>query len=242
MMTKICPSCGYREPDMQSLYCNKCGYPFPQQQPQRQAAAPAPAGRPAPHAAKRPVKRKTGGSGFLSFGTLITENHLKLIYILGAVMIVLVSIMGIAGMFAKKTTGEKASTNESLINTSAIAEYPAGSPLFWVVFLIIGSVLWRMFCELFVILFRGHGTPPEGNEQEPEYGYETADYGVDEPAVQQSRAGSGQMVECPKCHKVVPIEDLRECQHCGIQGCVNCIRMMGLLKKTLTCRECYEAK
>lgn len=241
-MSKTCPSCGYREPDMQSLYCNKCGYPFPRQQPQRPAAVPAPAGRPAPRPVKRPVKRNASGGGFLSFGTLITENHLKTIYILGAVMIVLVAIMGIAGMFAKKTTGEKASTNASLINTNAIAEYPAGSPLFWVVFLVIGNVLWRMFCELFAILYRRNSTPPDGNEPEPEYEYEPEDYGVEEPAGQHSHAVSGQMVECPKCHKIVPLEDLRECQHCGVQGCSNCIRMMGLLKKTLTCRECFEAK
>jgi len=240
MMSKTCPSCGYRETDMQSLYCNKCGYPFPQQLPQRPVAVPA--GRPAPRASKRPVKRNAGGGGFLSFGSLITENHLKLIYILGAVMIVIVSIMGIAGMFAKKTTDEKASNNASLINTNAIAEYPAGSSLFWIVFLVIGNVLWRMFCELFAILYRGHGAHAQENEPEPEYEYETTDYGVEESAVQHNHAASGQMVECPKCHKIVPIEDLRECQHCGIQGCSNCIRMMGLLKKTMTCRECFEAK
>jgi hypothetical protein len=154
---------------MQSLYCNKCGYPFPRQQPQRPAAVSAPAGRPAPRVAKRPLKRNAGGGGFLSFATLITENHLKTIYILGAVMIVLVAIMGIAGMFAKKTTGEKASTNASLTNTNAIAEYPAGSPLFWIVFLVIGNVLWRMFCELFAILYREHGAHPQENEPEPEY-------------------------------------------------------------------------
>ena len=241
-MSKTCPSCGYREPDMQSLYCNKCGYPFPHQQPQRPAAASAPAGRPAPGSAKRPVKRNTGRRGFLSFGTLITENHLKTIYILGAVMIVLVAIMGIAGMFAKKTNGEKASTNASLLNTNAIAEYPAGSPLFWIVFLVIGSVFWRMFCELFAILHRGYSTHSQENEPESEYEYEPADYAVEEPAAQHSHAASGQMVECPKCHKIIPLEDLRECQHCGVQGCSNCIRMMGLLKKTMTCRECFEAK
>lgn len=237
-MTKTCPSCGYREPDMQAMYCNKCGYPFPQHQPQR-PAAPAPAGRPAPRAAKRPVKKKAGGGGFLSFGTLITENHLKLIYILGVVMIVLVSVIGIAGMFAKEGADkvEKASTNASIINTKAIAEYPAGSPVFWVIFLIIGNVLWRMFCELFAMLSRGHGVPVYGDEAEPE----PEDYSVEETAV-QGRPVSGQRVECPKCHKIVSLEDLRECEGCGIQGCVNCIRLMGLLKKKMTCRECFEAK
>jgi hypothetical protein len=235
MMTKTCPSCGYREPDMQAQYCNKCGYPFPQNQPGRPAAA-APAGRPAPRAAKRPVHKKTSGGGFLSFGTLITEKHLKLIYILGAVMIVLVSLMGIAGMFAKKAT---AGVNVSLTDPKAIADYPAGSPLFWIGFLIVGSILWRMFCEFFALLSRTQGVPDYGGGAA--YDEDTEEYATEGIAT-PGRSGSGQMVECPKCHKIVGVEDLRDCEHCGIQGCVNCIRSMGLLKKSLTCRECYETK
>ena len=244
MMSKTCPSCGYREPDMEAQYCNKCGYPFPRQQPQRPAAAPAPAGRPAPRPAKRPVQRKSGGGGFLSFGTLISEKHLKLIYVLGAVLIVLVSLMGIAGMFAKKTTTDKSTANASLVNTNAIAEYPAGSPLFWIVFLVAASILWRMFCEIFAMLSRLQSAPLHGGGDMHEV--ETEEYAgdgyADESIGAPGGAGSGQMVECPKCHKIVAMEDLRECGHCGIRGCVHCIRPMGLLKKTLTCRECFEAK
>jgi hypothetical protein len=234
-MSKTCPSCGYHEPDMQAQYCNKCGYPFPQHQPPRPPAA-APAGRPAPHTAKQPVHRKAGGGGFLSFGTLLTENNLKMIYILGTVMIVLVSLMGIAGMFAKKTAG---GVNASLTDMAAIAEYPAGSPLFWIGFLVAANLLWRMFCELFALLSRAHGAPDYAGEEAPED--EPAEY--EEPVVPARRpAGQGQMVECPKCHRIVPFGDLRECEDCGVQGCVNCIRLMGLLKKKLTCRECYEGK
>ena len=234
-MSKTCPSCGYREPDMQAQYCNKCGYPFPQNQPGRPAAA-ATAGRPAPRALKRPVHKKTGGGGFLSFGTLLTEKHLKLIYLLGAVMIVLVSLMGIAGMFGKPLAK---GANMSLTNTTAIAQDPAGSPLFWIGFLVAGSILWRMFCEIFVIMSRAQGFPdPEGDAVYDEDTEEYEDGGIAAPG----GSGSGQMVECPKCHKIVGVEDLRECEHCGIQGCVNCIRPMGLLKKTLTCRECFEEK
>jgi len=235
-MSKTCPSCGYREPDMQAQYCNKCGYPFPRNPPGRPAAATAPAGRPAPRTAKRPVHRKAGGGGFLSFGTLITENHLKLIYILGAVMIVLVSLMGIAGMYTKKATE---GANVSITDMTAIGDKPTGAPLFWIGFLVAGSILWRMFCELFVLLSRGHDDP--GHENEPENEYETVDYGGEELAM-PAGGGSGQMVECPRCHKIVPVGDLRVCEHCGVQGCSNCIRQMGLLKKTLTCRECFEAK
>ena len=199
-MSKTCPSCGYPEPDNQALYCNKCGYPFPRNQPKRPAAA-APAARPVQRIVKRPVHRKPGGGGFLSFGTLITENHLKLIYIVGAVMIVLVSVMGIAGMFSKPVEKGAEKTNTSIIDTRAIAEYPAGSPLFWVGFLVIGSILWRMFCELFALLSRGHGAPLHTDEDV--YEEEPEEY-AEEHIAAPGGAGSGQMVECPKCHKIVP--------------------------------------
>ena len=235
-MAKTCPSCGYHETDNQALYCNKCGYPFPQSQPRRPAAATVPVNRPAPRTAKRPTHKKTSGGGFFSFGTLITGNHLKLIYILGAVVIVLVSLVGIAGKFAKPVAG---GGNMSITNTTAIAQDPAGSPLFWIGFLFAGSILWRMFCELFVVPSRVHGVPDPGREAEPED--ETADYGDAEAAV-YGDGGPAQLVECPKCRKIVPVEELRECEHCGVQGCSNCIRPMGLLKKTMTCRECFEGE
>jgi hypothetical protein len=238
MMPKTCPSCGYPEPDNQALYCNKCGYPFPRNQPPRPAAA-APAASPVQRTVKRPVHRNSGGGGFLSFGTLITENHLKLIFILGAVMIILVSVMGIAGMFSKPVEKGAEKTNTSLTDTRAIAEYPAGSPLFWVGFLVIGSILWRMFCEIFAMLSREHSAPHHADENA--YEDDPEEY-AEEHIAAPGGTGSGQMVECPKCHKIVAVEDLRECEHCGVQGCSNCIRMMGLLKKTMTCRECFEAK
>jgi len=236
MMTKTCPSCGYQEPDMQALYCNKCGYPFPQNQPARPLAA-VPAGRPAPRAVKRSEYKNSGLGDFFSFGTLITGNYLNLIYILGAGMIVLGSLMGIAGMFGKTTAGN---ANTSIANTTAIATNPAGSPLFWIGFLIVGSLLWRMFCELFAILSHGQGDhhPVDGDTSE----YDAEESSMVTTTAERERAESGQMVECPKCHKIVAVEDVRECEHCGVVGCSNCIRMMGLLKKTMTCRECFEAK
>jgi hypothetical protein len=235
-MARKCPSCGYPEADNQALYCNKCGYPFPQTSPQKPAGAPAPGSRPAPAAVRQRRRQKPGLAGFLSFDTLITENSLKLIYILGAVGIVLVSLMGVAGMFAKPVKG---GANISITNTTALAENPTGSPLFWIGFLIVGSVLWRMFCELFVVLSRVHGAPGYGGGPEPEI--ETMEYEETEGAGYGPK-WSAQMVECPKCRKIVPVEELRECEHCGIQGCTSCIRMMGLLKKTMTCRECFEEK
>lgn len=234
MMSKTCPSCGYKTDDTQSLYCNKCGFPLPPALPRNQTVTTTPAVRPAP-AVKRPAQPKnTGISGFLSFETLITGDSIGLIYILGAVVIVLASLMGIAGMFSLPIPE---GTNMSITNTTALAENPAGSPLFWAGFLIAGSILWRMFCELFVVLSRGYGVTGYGREPDSE----PADYREDDPTDTAS-AWTGTKAECPRCHKIVPVEDLRECEHCGVQGCSSCIRMMGLLKKTMTCRECFEAK
>jgi len=235
-MSKTCPSCGYHETDNQSLYCNKCGYPFPQQPSQRPLAA-APANRPAQRFPKRPVPKKTGIAAFLSFETLLTMDRLRLIYIVGAVMIILVSLMGITGGFAKKGA---IPGNMSFTNTTAAVQEPASSSLFWTGFLVIGSVLWRMFCELFVLLSRLQGSAGSSGEAVP---YEETDpYEEEYAAVQSAGETPVQYVECPRCSKVVPVDQLRECEHCGVKGCSNCIRMMGLLKKTMTCRECFEAK
>jgi hypothetical protein len=166
---------------------------------------------------------------------LVTRDYLRPIYIAGAVLIVLVSVMGLAGMFAKPVKG---AANISITNTTAIAQDPAGSPLFWIGFLVAGSIFWRMFCELFVVLSRVHNG--HGYEEDASAYDEAGDYGGEEEA--PGWEGTGQMVECPKCQKIVPAEDLRECEHCSVQGCTSCIRSMGLLKKTMTCRECFEAK
>jgi hypothetical protein len=236
-MAKTCPGCGFFETDDQSLFCNKCGYPFPRKQPKNQMVAVTTGSRQAPRAALRPVQKKADVAGFFSFDTLTTANHISLIYILGAVLIVLVSLMGITGGFAKNGA---VPGNMSFTNITAVVQEPASSFLFWAGFLVIGSVLWRMFCEVFVVLNRVHGGQAY-EEEATEYSGETGDY-YEEAVVGSEPVGTGQMVECPKCRKIVPVEDLRVCEHCGIQGCSSCIRMMGLLKKTLTCRECFEAK
>jgi hypothetical protein len=234
-MVKICPSCGYQEADNQALYCNKCGRPFPQEP--RKVVVTAQASHPAPRAIKRPGQKKIDPAAFLSFDLLITGEYLRLIYILGAVAIILVSFMGIAGLFAEPAA---AGANLSITNTTALARDPAGSPLVWIGFLVFASVLWRMFCELFAMLSRTPDVRGHGGEIAPDY--ET------EPAVEAEWAAvpgndvTTQYTECPKCRKIVPVNELRECEHCGVQGCSTCIRSMGLLKKTLTCRECFEAK
>lgn len=249
-MVKMCSSCGTRAADDQSLFCNKCGYPFPQTQPKRSAVAQqrepqvsavprnASGGmsRQAQSSKRKPGLKKTCRNGSLPFKTLITRDYLRLIYIAGAIAIILVSLLGISAGFSK--TGTEAA-NVSFINTTALAENPSASPLFWIGFLIFGNLIWRIFCELAAVVFlmydtisgRGETGP---DDEIPEYGEEgTAGYGEEE---------NGEFVECPHCSKLVPSDQLRECEDCGVQGCRNCIRMMGLLKKTMTCKDCFEKK
>jgi hypothetical protein len=215
------------------MFCNKCGYPFPEERPLRPAVVHG--GRTA-RAARTGAGHRTGAAGFLSFDTLITGTFTRLIYLAGAIVIVLVSIMGIAGSFAKPGSG---AVNTSFMNTTALAQNPAGSPLFWIVFLAAGSLLWRMFCEVCMMLFRLYDTISPDGEAAPEE--EMAAAG-DAARPANGEPAPVEYVKCPRCGKVVTVDQLRECEHCGVQGCSNCIRMIGLLKKTMTCKDCFERK
>jgi hypothetical protein len=158
----------------------------------------------------------------------MVKNHQRLIYIIGAVVIILISLLGISAGFS--TTGTDSAV-KSLINTSALLQNPTTSPLFWIGFLVFGSLVWRIFCDLIAMVFRMYDAMSGGDD-------ESLDDGAEE---YHEEADEG-MYECPHCGKVVPASQLRQCEHCGVQGCSNCIRMMGLIKKTMTCRECFENK
>ncbi len=249
-MVKICSSCKTRTADDQSLFCNKCGCPFPQPQPKRSAvpqqrepeaaAVPRNASIGMPRqertAGRRPAQQNTGRSGALPFKKLITRDYLRLIYILGAIVIILVSLLGISAGFSKTGTG---AANASFVNTTALVENPSASPLFWIGFLIFGSVIWRIFCELAAVIFLMYDMVDSGGKTDPDN--DTLEYG--EVGAAEYEAGEDrEYVECPHCSKIVPADQVRECEVCGVQGCSNCIRVMGLLKKKMMCRECFEGK
>ena len=240
-MAKVCPSCGTQAADDQARFCNKCGYPFPTTRPDSativsradnrvyeptaKARVQAP---PPPRAESRPPKQeKTSGSRKAPFRKFIARKYIRPIYFLGAIAIILVSLLEISTGFP--TTGTEAATL-ALTNTTALAQNPATSPLFWIVFLIFGSLLWRIFCELVAAVFRIYDALEESGEDGPE-----------EDAEEGGGWAEG-MVQCPRCGKVVSPDQLRECEHCGVQGCSNCIRKMGLVRKTLTCKDCFENK
>lgn len=236
-MIRTCPSCGYRTADEQTQYCNKCGYPFPAEGQAQQAtrAAPARARRTPPaHPQVRPEggqpRKKGGGGGTMPFSNLLARKYLKAIYFLGAIAIVVVALLGILAGFS---TTESGSAIKAFTNTTALVATPTASPLFWIGVLIFGSLTWRIFCELVAMVFWMYNAITEEETVVPAdtYGEEDA-------------AGEGwdEDVQCPRCGKVVPSSELRECEHCGVQGCSSCIRMMGLLKKTMTCKDCFENK
>lgn len=240
-MTKLCPSCGTQAADDQARFCNKCGYPFPKTRPDsttivRRADTPvyeAPANArvnaPLPPRVERrpPPAKKTGTGGAVPFKKFIARKYIRPIYFLGAIAIILVSLLGInAGFSTTGTDDEKL----SFANTTAMVEQPSASPLFWIGFLIFGSLIWRLFCELIAAVFRIYDALDKGGDALPE-----------EDAEDGGEWAEG-MVECPHCGKVVSADQLRECDHCGVQGCSNCIRMMGLVRKKATCKDCFENK
>jgi len=179
-------------------------------------------------AAQPPEREKTGGSCPLPFKKFLIGNRLKIIYILGAVAIIGISLLGITAGF--QATGTDSAV-KSFSNTTALAVTPTVSPLFWIAFLIFGSLVWRMFCEIAAIVYRMYEPATRGGD--------THSYDEKTP---EDVAGSKEMYECPHCGKEVSASQLRECEHCGVQGCIHCIRMMGLVRKTLTCKDCFEKK
>jgi hypothetical protein len=51
---------------------------------------------------------------------------------------------------------------------------------------------------------------------------------------------SGCNAECPICHHIVGKNHLHACETCGITGCEKCVKTVGILKKTKSCRACFE--
>ena len=181
-----------------------------------------------PRVESRPPKqKKTGRSGAVPFRKFIAGKYIRPVYFLGAIGIILFSLLEIITGFS--TTGTQAATL-LFTNTTALMQNPSASPLFWIGFLVFGSLLWRIFCELVAAVFRIYDAVEEGGDTPPE----------DE--AEEGKGWAEGMVQCPRCGKVVATDQLRECEHCGVQGCSNCIRMMGLVRKTMTCKDCFENK
>jgi hypothetical protein len=185
---------------------------------------------------RRPAREKTVKGGFFNFGTLITQKFIRLIYIAGMIAIILISLMGILSAFSQPAAST--ATEAGAVNATASGHDSTTSLISWVIFLVIGNIFWRILCEMAFVLFSMNDSLNAIKDS----------LAGDQDALLQDGplAYDGgrpdEFVDCPRCGKVVPAGELRTCEHCGVQGCSSCIRQMGLLKKTLTCKDCYQRK
>jgi hypothetical protein len=251
-MARTCPNCGRQAIDDQSQFCNKCGAPFPQDQPKkvivrtepRLVTTPPPppvAEPPAPKRprvrvpAKKPVPEQKSKGGFLRFESFITRDFIRFIYLAGVIAIILISLLGITSGFSKSSSSSVESVTVG--NATSNGQDSTTSLIIWAGFLIFGNLFWRVLCEMLVVLFVMNDSLlviKKSLEQDQDTLFE------DE--IPDDDGMGGDFVECPRCGKIVAQSELRTCSHCGVQGCSNCIRMMGLVRKTLTCRDCYQKK
>jgi hypothetical protein len=256
-MARTCPNCGRQAIDDQSQFCNKCGSPFPQDQPKkvivrtepRLAAAPlAPpppppvAGPPAPTRprvmppAKKPVPEQKPKGGFLRFESFITRDFIRFIYLAGVIAIILISLLGIMSGFSKPASSS--AEGSTAVNATSTGQDSTTTLIIWAGFLIFGNLFWRVLCEMLVVLFVMNDSllaikNTLSRDQDSLFEDEIPD---------DYDGGGGEFTQCPRCGKTVAQSELRTCSHCGVQGCSTCIRMMGLVRKTLTCRDCYRKK
>ena len=258
-MARTCPNCGRQAIDDQSQFCNKCGAPFPQDQPKKvivrteprlvTTPPPPPLSPPPPVAeppaprrpgvrapAKKPVPEQKTKGGFLRFETFITRDFIRFIYLAGVIAILLISLLGIMSGFSKPASSDAESG--TAVNATASGQDSTTSLIIWAGFLIFGNLFWRVLCEMLVVLFVVNDSllaikRSLAREHDSRLEDEMPDYDIRK---------DDEFVECAHCGKVVAHSELRTCSHCGVQGCSSCIRMMGLIKKTLTCRDCYQRK
>jgi hypothetical protein len=182
------------------------------------------------------VHEKTGRGGFFNFGTLITKKFIRLIYIAGMIAIILISLIGIISAFSQPSVSNVA--EGSAVNTTASSNDSTTSLISWVIFLVIGNVFWRILCEMAFVLFAMNDSlnaikdSLAGNQ----------DTLLHDGTPAYDGGQTDEFVDCPRCGKVIAAGELRTCEHCGVQGCSSCIRLMGLVRKTLTCKDCYQRK
>jgi hypothetical protein len=165
---------------------------------------------------------------------LLVAKRIRLFYWLGVIAIILVVFAGITTKTAT-TAGEAAASEDA---AKAATDALAGIPLFWIGTFIFAVLLWRAVCEVCAVQAALCDAPPSATTSAgpaPDELYEDELPGTWD-------GGSGASVQCPRCGKVVASSELRSCDHCGVQGCSSCIRLMGLVRKKWTCKDCFEKK
>lgn len=86
---------------------------------------------------------------FFSFKTLITLKFIQIIYIIVAIFITLTSLVMMFGSSLMPFGGG----------------FMAGGVLMGLLYLIVGNLLWRIWCEIIIIFFRMNKTLGEINEK-----------------------------------------------------------------------------
>jgi len=227
-MSKFCTTCGSEETDDQSIFCRTCGNRFPINPPEKKSivrptadysSQSAPVGSetaPNVKTMKKEPKKRGKFRRFLSFDIFITKSAITVIYCIGAVVLTLVSVLGIVKPAMLPTLPSQI---PSII-----------TPVFWIVVLILGNLVWRMMCEFFVVLF---------SIDTSLISIDTTLITLNQPVTAED---TSEYTQCPLCSATVRIDELQKCDRCGIMGCKNCIRTAGLIKKKKICKTCFEKK
>lgn len=89
---------------------------------------------------------------FFSFKTMITLQIIQIVYI---VVAILITIMALATMFGGHSSGDLGGGYGGYGLTSMLG---GGGFIGGLIFLVVGNVAWRMWCELIIVFFRMNKT------------------------------------------------------------------------------------
>jgi len=157
---------------------------------------------------------------FLAFDIFITKTAISAIYCVGAVVLTLVSLLYLVLGIVKP---EMLPTLPAQIPTIT-------TPVFWIVVLILGNLVWRMLCEFFVVIF---------SINKSLFSIDNTLVTCNQPITDED---TSEYTECPLCSGTARIDELQKCERCGMMGCKNCIRTAGLIKKKKICKTCFAKK
>ena len=89
---------------------------------------------------------------FLTFRKMITPMFIQIIFWVGTVVI---AISGLVSMF---TGGSRTTTISSPFGGPPITQTTSGSGGFFVglLIIVIGPIMWRVYCELLIVIFKIH--------------------------------------------------------------------------------------
>ena len=87
---------------------------------------------------------------FFGFQFMITPVFIRIIYLIGVVMITLIAIFLVLGTPVSITTSGG--------GTTSIGGGMLGALLFGIVYFLVAQLIWRIWMELLIVIFRIHGS------------------------------------------------------------------------------------